>query len=336
MSSRKEKKRANLRDVAAAAGVSVATVSRVLNSPNKVNEDTRERVQHSIDKLNFVPSAAARAINSGRSRVVGALVTTLDNAIFARTLDALENRLSDFGLSLIVATTEDDPEKETKKTRELLNIGVEGLIITGVTHSPEMDALINRWGIPAVAISYFDPDYYLPTIAYDNRAAAAVALNHLADLSYNNIAVIHGPLASDRTRDRISCLKTAPSDISFKLFETEISISGGSKAVHEALNLNHGFDAFLCLSDVLATGVLFELQRRSLTIPNDVAVMGLDDLPSSLVTCPRLSTVRLPSQEMGLKAAEALGNWVEHDVRPDPLCLPTDLIVRESTQKQKS
>ena len=109
------KKRANLRDVAKAAGVSVATVSRVLNEPSVVKKDTLEKVQATIADLKFVPSAAARAINSGRTRFVGALVPTLDNAIFARFLAALERKLSDHQLSLIVATTEASLDIEAKK-----------------------------------------------------------------------------------------------------------------------------------------------------------------------------------------------------------------------------
>ena len=113
------RKRATLRDVAQMAGVSAATVSRVVNANALVSERTRVRVQAAIDALHFVPSAAARAINSGRTHVVGALVPTLDNAIFSRFLDALEEGLAGYGLSLVVATTKDDPDREAERARGL-------------------------------------------------------------------------------------------------------------------------------------------------------------------------------------------------------------------------
>jgi LacI family transcriptional regulator len=186
------KKRSNLRDVAKAAGVSVATVSRVLNAPALVSGETRDRVLSVIETLHFVPSAAARAINSGRTRMVGALVPTLDNAIFARFLSSLEEGLGNFGLSLVVATTDGNDETEAAKAERLVNIGVEALIVSGITHSARFDELIQRTQLPAVATSYFDPAYHLPTVGYDNAAAAALALDHLIALGHRDIASFMG------------------------------------------------------------------------------------------------------------------------------------------------
>lgn len=335
MTQRSSKKRANLRDVARVANVSVATVSRVLNSPEVVNEETRRKVEEVIQELKFVRSAAARAINTGRTKVVGALIPTLDNAIFARTLDAMESRLDEFGLSLVVATTDEKLDVEARKAQELLDIGVEGLFLTGITHSPTLYDLIDHVGVPAVAISYFDSDYLFPTIGYDNRRAALMALEHLQSSGHKRIAIVHGPAArSDRTRGRLAGITSRSNQLDLSFFETTISIGGGSAAVQEALAGAHEFDAFLCISDVLAMGVLFELQRSGLSVPDDVSVMGLDGLPSAAITAPRLSTVKLPSPDMGSLAAEALANWVEHDVRPEPNCLPTELLIRESTRKR--
>ncbi len=335
MTSRRKKKRANLRDVARAAEVSVATVSRVLNSPDIVQADTRRRVEGAIAELQFVRSAAARAINTGRSKIVGALIPTLDSDIFAQTIDAMESRLAEFGFSLVVATTDDNREIEARKAHELLDIGVEGLFLSGITHNEELHALIERTQVPAVAISYFDPDYYLPTIGYDNREAGRAAIKHLAALGHRNIAVVHGPAQdNDRTRERLGGVADQSRDLSLVPFETELSVLGGSHAVIRLLETHASFDAFLCITDVLAFGVLFELQRRGITVPRDTSVMGLQDLPSAAVTCPRLTTVRLPSQEMGAQAAEALAKWIEDEVRPEPICLALDLKARESTGKR--
>lgn len=333
MAAKRYKKRANLRDVAAASGCSVATVSRVLNTPSRVREETRLRVERAIAELSFVPSAAARAINRGRTNVFGALIPALDNTVFARTLTGMERAFGKRGLSLVVAATQGDPMSETEKAKQLIDIGVEGLLVTGVTHGADFEELIDRTKVPTVAISYFDPAYRLPTIGYSNRDAAREALDYLIGLGHRSVAVVHGPAQeNDRVRARLFGLTQPKHPAELTLFETEFSVTGGGAA---AARIDPGaFDAVLCLSDVLAIGLLSELRRRGVSVPDQLSVMGLDDLEISRVVSPRLSTVRLPADEMGARAAEALADWVETDIRPEPIFLTTELKPRESTRKR--
>ena len=333
MAVRREKKRVNLRDVARAADVSVATVSRVLNAPQVVQKQTRERVLEAIDTLGFHPSAAARAINSGRSRILGALIPTLDNAIFASTIEAIEKRLGDFGYSLVVATTGGDPGQELRRARELLDIGVEGFFLSGITHDDALVTLLENRGVPIIAISHFDTGYRYPTIGYDNREAARKALDHLIAQGHRAITVLHGPPQhDDRTRARLEGIRDTPKDISIRYhMAPELSAAGGTDAAVQVLEQDNEIDAFLCLSDILAFGVLFELQRRRIIVPTDIAVMGVHDLPLAATIAPRLSTVRLPARQMGTHAAEALALWLDEDIRPEPKCFATTLIQRETT-----
>ena len=333
MAVRREKKRVNLRDVARAADVSVATVSRVLNAPQVVQQGTRDRVLQAIDTLGFHPSAAARAINSGRTRILGALIPTLDNAIFASTIEAIEKRLGDFGYSLVVATTSGDPGQELRRARELLDIGVEGFFLSGITHDDALVALLENRDVPIIAISHFDPCYRYPTVGYDNRQAAQKALEHLVAQGHRSIAVLHGsPDFDDRTRARLDGTRTDAPDVRLHYTQaTELSASGGTDAAIEVLDIGRPIDAFLCLSDILAIGVLFELQLRDNKVPRQVAVMGIHDLPIAASVAPRLSTVRLPARQMGSHAAEALAFWLDEDIRPEPKCFETTLIQRETT-----
>ncbi|KIC17404.1 substrate-binding domain-containing protein [Leisingera sp. ANG-DT] len=326
------RKRANLRDVAAAAGVSVATVSRVMNAPETVAEATRKKVEEAMNSLHWVPSAAARAINTGRTRFVGALVPTLDNAIFARVLASMESRLAAHRLSLVVATTDNDPAQEAEKAKGLVDIGAEGLIVSGITHAPQFYSLIERCQLPTVSTSFYDPGYRLPTIGYDNAAAARTALTHLTDLGHRRIAVVHGPSASnDRTRSRIAGLEghSPKPDLSFH--EVPLSIAGGCEAGRGILQAEEQPSAVLCLSDVLASGVLFELQREGVAVPQEKSVMGLDDLAASAHLFPALTTVHLPVSRMGTAAADAIASWVETQQAPTPSLLKSKLVVRDST-----
>ncbi len=323
------RKRANLRDVAADAGVSVATVSRVMNSPATVAPATRERVEGAMRRLQWVPSAAARAINSGRTRFVGALVPTLDSDIFARVLANLEQGLTAQRLSLVVATTDDDPDIEVAKARALLDIGAEGLIVSGMTRSPDFDELVARARLPVIAISCHDPDYRMPTIGYDNHGAALAALSHLTGLGHRRIAVLHGPLRNDRTQRRVLALQ-GQGDADLTFHETALSTAGGCQAVQCVLSGPRP-SAILCLSDVIAAGAMAEVQRHGLRIPDDMSVMGLDDLPGSAHLYPALSTIHLPVSRMGRAVADALAGWVERDEKPDPQLLDHELVVRGST-----
>lgn len=318
-----------MRDVARAAGVSVATVSRVLNTPDIVAATTRQAVQAAIDALQFVPSAAARAINSGRTRVVGALVPTLDNAIFSKFLEALETKLSAHGLSLVIAVTDGDSDVETLKAKRLVDIGAEAFVVSGITHSPEFDQLIARTQMPVVATSFFDADYRYPTIGYDNVAASRKALEYLRSKGHQHFAVVHGPTKhNDRMRARLCGLRGQGE---FHNFETSLSLEGGCEAVKELLRSAPHVTAIICLSDVLALGASFELHRQKVRIPTEMSLIGIDDLPSSACAIPAITTVQLPAVEMGNRTADAIIQWVEHQVVPEPYLIDTTLIIRHST-----
>ena len=330
-----KKKRPNLRDVSRAAEVSVATVSRVLNTPEVVNKDTRSRVEAVIEELGFVRSAAAFAINSGRTRLLGALIPNLESDIFSLTVSSIEQTLVEHGFSLIVATTDDDPDKEARKAQELLDVGVEGIFVTGLDHGDALYALLHRTRVPTVAISFYDAAYHLPTIGYDNRAAADLACAHLIELGHKRVAVVHGPLAgNDRTLARVDGARAGLADKTCGLYETELSVEGGVNAVRRIMRHTLRCDAIFCLSDVIAFGVLNELLRLGVSVPNDMSVISIHDLPAAEYTVPPLTTVHLPARQMGCKAAESLAAWVEHDVRPPPLHLASRLIVRGSTRRR--
>lgn len=327
-----KKKRPNLRDVSRAADVSVATVSRVLNTPDVVNKDTRARVEAVIEELGFVRSAAAFAINSGRTRLLGALIPTLESDIFSLTLNSIEQTLAHHGFSLIVATTDDDPDTEARKAKELIDVGVEGFFVTGVDHSDALYDLLRRTNVPTVAISYYDDAYVLPTVGYDNRLAAETACAHLKELGHERIAVIHGPVTgNDRSKARVEATRSALSSQTCWFFEGLISVEGGASAARTAMAEIASLDAIFCMSDVMAYGALHELHRAGLSVPRDVSIVSIHNLPASEFTFPPLTTVNLPARQMGKRAADALARWVEDDIVPDPICLDTRLVQRQST-----
>ena len=332
MSGNRFKKRSNLRDVAGLAGVSVATVSRVLNGSSKVSPVTRHRVETAMTELKFVPSAAARAINTGRSRMVAALLPTLDNAIYARVVNGLESRLDTKGLSLLVAQTGDDPAEELTRAHKIVDIGAEALIVAGVSHAPGVYDLMDRARLPVIAVSYFDAAHRLPTVGYDNAEAVSLAARHLADLGHRSIGVLHGPARhNDRIRRRIEVLNTRRFGLTLQFNEVPTSMAGGHLGVEQVMASGTGCTGLLCFSDIIAHGALAALARRGLTVPGDMSVMGIENLPGSAFTTPRLTSVRLNLEEMGRQAADAVTQWLDTGDRPAAVHMPCDLIVRDST-----
>ncbi len=333
MANKLPKKRHNMRDVARHAGVSVATVSRVLSGSSAVAQSTHERVRIAIDALEFVPSAAARAINSGRTYMVGALVPTLDNAIFSRFLDALELELSEQGFSMVVATTNDDPDREAQRAQDLLNLGVEGFFVSGITHSEAFSALIRRYKTPVIATSYYDPASPLITIGYDNRRAAEQALGHLLDMGHSVIVVLSGPTATnDRTRARVEALRLQQ-DVDLRFHELPIAFTAAAETVEHIVAQAPDATALLCLSDVIAQGALTGFQRLGIGVPDQISVVGVDDLPSSQSTWPPLSSVHLPVRRMGTSAAAHLAGWIETGIPPLPVKLETEITSRASVRR---
>ena len=326
----RRKGRATIIDVARVAGVSDATVSRALNKPETVSETTRQRIDDAVMETGYVPNPLAKAMVSGRTFTVGALVPTLDHAIFSKFLNALEAELSTSGYSLVVAVTEGDPVREVEKAKKLLGMGVEGLVVSGLSHNGELVTQAKRFAIPLVATSYFEPDSRIPTIGYDNEKAAKMAADYLLSLGHREIAIIHGPVEkNDRTRSRLKGLHAMTSSDAFDFIETSLDYAGGGAAVPR---IREHISAILCLSDILAMGVLFKLQDLGVCVPDQVSVMGFDDMAPSEFTSPALTTLRLPIAEMGTQTARAICDHLKSAAPVLSQELVPKLVVRHSTK----
>lgn len=333
------RKKSTLRDVALKAGVSVATVSRVLNGSTLVTPDTAKRVGAAIEALDFVPNAAARSLNAGRTRTIGTLVPTIDHTIFSRYLNALEDALSARGHGLVVAVTHGSNEIEVQRARDLLDLGVDGLIVSGVDHSPAFHDTVRRFAVPVIATSYFDLAAPYPTIGYDNAAVAKMAVEFLKANGHRDIAVIHGPLAeSDRTRARVAGA-TSAEGINILTCECALGVAGGDEAMDKLFRDGTGGQrptAVFCLSDVQALGALFNAQRRGIAIPDDLSIMGFDNLEWSAFSTPGITTIQSPSVEMGTQAATAMIDQLTLGLAVTPVSLPASLIERGSVKNLRA
>ena len=326
-----------LADVARTAGVSPATVSRVLSTPQLVRSGTRDRVLEAIRTLGYVPDGAARALASRRTSTVGTVVPTLTGAIFARATHALQTRLFEAGYHLLVACHDYDPAIETEVTRALIERGVDALVLVGCDHAPETFQLIEQFGVPVLLTWSVNCDGRHPALGFDNIAAARRVTRHLLDLGHRSFAVLSGETRhNDRARDRIEGVRRELEAAGLRLddkriIEQPFSLVGGRTGMRTLLALSPRPTAVVCGNDILAAGALLETQAQGLAVPGEVSITGFDDTDLASQLPPGITTVRVPQEEMGRRAAETLLRWLSTGTCPQREEIPVDLILRGST-----
>jgi len=328
--------RPSVRSLARKTGLSVATISRVLNESGHVSDSTRLRVKKAMQESGYVPNSAARALSTLRTRTIGAVLPTLADSIISRFIDSLEDQLAQYGYALVVATTQYDPDKEAARARELLDMGAEGLVLSGAQQTQDLLALLEMAAIPAVCSSLHESENGLTAIGYDNKKIASQAIEYLNAQGHERIAIAHGPPENnDRTQRRIAGVKQAAQHLGATLsfHETSLDTRGGSAAAKRLLHNPFNFSAILCLSDVIAMGMLFEAHHRNIAIPDTLSIMGFDDLPWTELCHPPLTTIRLPTGRMGRAVADALIERLEHDRKMECRTLTANIVERDSTAK---
>lgn len=326
-----------LQDVAARAGVSPATASRCLNAPARVRPASRARVEQAIAELGYVMRGSARALKTQRSFTVGAIIPTIDNAIFARGVQSLQNALMDAGYTLLLASSNYDPERELEQARSLVVRGIDAMMLVGEYHAPALYTLLDQMKIPFVNTWTYHASGGHPCVGFDNQESAAQVASYLLDLGHRNIAAAVGVTAgNDRQAERLAGVRAALARHGLNLapggvLECRFTISDGRQAMRHLMSLNPRPTAVICAMDVLAFGALFECRDMGIGVPEEVSVTGFDDLELSSELKPALTTVRVPSEDMGRRAAEYLLARIAGESPPKITKLATSLVVRDST-----
>ena len=335
----KSPRAARLADVARLAKVSTATVSRALTLPHKVKARTLERVQQAASSLGYVAHGAARALASRRTQTIAAVVPTLDNAIFANTIHALQRRLDEAGYVLLLASHEFDADIEARVTRKLIERGVDGLVLLGTTHHPEIYRMLEAHALPYVLTWAWDERGNHPCVGFDNHAAAQRITEHLLDLGHRRFAMVSGITAqNERAQERLAGVRAALAVRGLELqrvVEKPYTHTGGREGLRAVLAGSEAPTAVICGNDVLAIGAIAECHARDLKVPEDVSITGFDDMELAGMMKPALTTMRFPTAELGAYAANHLLMRLEGKVVDLRCKLPTELVVRDSTAEPR-
>lgn len=328
-----------LRQIAREAGVSIATVSRALRRPNTVAVETRERILALVAHHRYVPDALAVSFSSRRTGLIGLIVPTISNSIYAAFTEAVQNRLQAAGRKLLIANTNYSAAAESEIVHKLVESRVEGVIFTGYRRDAALYQLLRHYRIPFVVTWSTSPDPAIPAISFDNFAAAKAATEALIALGHRRIGLICGVSAvNDRAQQRIAGYRLGleKHGIAFDptlVAERPFEVAEGAAAAGSIMRTAPAPTALFCANDIQAMGALFACQRFGLAVPADVSIIGFDDLPMTRVINPPLSTVRVPAIEMGESAADALVQAVDCGEPILSRSFEATIVMRDSTAK---
>ena len=331
----------NIKEVAREAGVSVGTVSNVLNRPDSVSAATRARVQRAIDRLGFVRNEAARHLRAGRSRTIGLVVLDVANPFFTDVARGAEDVGEAQGAMVVLCNSGEQPDRERRHLDQLEQQRVMGVLITPVrSENPRLELLRSR-GTPVVLV---DRGAGIDgcSVAVDDVLGGRLAGQHLVEQGHRRVAFVGGPFSIPQVEDRHAGFDRAvsPAGGSVTVVRTDsLTVAEGKRAGAQVADmpLTRRPTAAFCANDLLALGFLQEMTRKGLRVPQDMAIVGYDDIDFAAAAAVPLSSVRQPRELLGRSAMELLLDEVEHPAehRHRQVVFEPDLVVRDSSDHRR-
>lgn len=335
------RKPVTIRDVARAAGVHPGTVSRALNEQTRalVNPKTAERVIRAAQELGYRPNPIARGLKTNRSHTVGVLIPDLTNPLFPPIIRGIEDRLQNVGYTLLTVNTDNDAERERSHLEALVARQVDGLISATARLDVAVLAEVAASGVPVVLVNRSLEDGSLPAVTVDDRRGLALAVEHVVALGHKRIGHIAGPQNVSTGHRRHLGFLEAMRAAGLPAPEQRITFCGayseaqGATACEELLDREPQITAIIAANDRLAIGCYDALYARGLSCPEDLSIVGFNDMPLVDRLRPPLTTVRVPQREIGSVAADLLlASLTDGSLAKDQILLDPALIVRGSTR----
>ncbi|SDD41720.1 transcriptional regulator, LacI family [Sanguibacter gelidistatuariae] len=321
---------ATVRDVAAMARVSISTVSRALSAPDMVNEVTRQRVIDAARELDYRPNPAARGLRVGKTNNLGLLIPDLENPFFASVTKGVQSRARAAGYAVFVADSDEDPAQEIELIGNLAT-QVDGIILAS-PRAPSQDILDATAGKTVVMLNREVGD--IPSITIDNADGVLQAVSHLRALGHRTIAYASGPVHSwsgeERRKGMVAVAEQFPDLTVVQLGNFRPYFSGGYPAADIAVASSA--TAVIAYNDLMALGIIDRLRQRGISVPDDMSVVGFDDVPVASLVSPALTTIQIPLAGLGRRGVDLLVERLEGAVDVTTRSeVPVELIIRNST-----
>jgi LacI family transcriptional regulator len=329
---RMKNKKHKIDDVARKAGVSIATVSHVINGTRFVSDETKRKVNDAISELEYVPSSTARSLASNRSKLIGIVFSDITNPFFPEVYKALENILTEHGYDLILANTGEVDTNQERVLRSLYSQQIDGLIIAPTGHNSTWLNKIIRSGVPVVIIDRTGPYENVSVVELNNIDVSYKATSHLISDGHNKIGIILGLSEVSTTMARLEGYKKALDEFRIP-FDSDYVVNGRSRAKNgylctkELMKLKGPPTAIYSTNNLMTNGVLHAFKEMKLSCPQDIGLLGFDDHHWGDIFTPPLTVIRQPTREIGIRAANALINKINSKLT-ERICLDGELIVR--------
>jgi LacI family transcriptional regulator len=329
-----------LRDVAQLAGVHPATASRALNPATRprVNSDTARKVIKAADSLGYQPNPIARSLKTARTSTVGVVIPDLTNPLFPPIVRGIEDVLSTAGYNAYIVNTDNDPAREEAQIESLRSRQVEGLIVATARRQHPLLVRLHELGLRMVLVNRRVDDLELPSVTADDAAGTQLAVAHLAALGHRRVAHLAGPSETSTGRVRARAFRHAVRDHGLDDDPVLVAECGhwseadGAQALRGLLDAGVEFTAIVAGNDLLALGCYDVFAERGLECPDDLSVVGFNEMPFLDKMRPPLTTVAIPHYEIGYEAARLLLDSIDEPNRhPRSVLLPASLVVRRST-----
>lgn len=327
-----------IKDVAKRANVSISTVSRVLNdSDHPVNTDTRQRILRAIEELGFYPNAMARSLQQNKTKTIGLIVPDIANPYYPGIVRGVEDVARELGYTVILCNADRSRERTQQYLRVLREKRVDGIIFTGggaVEDAIQGDFLDGK--VATVVIGKHRAN--LPAVRVDNIEAAREACGYLVKQGHNDILTIAGPETSTTAQDRLKGFRKALCEFGIiqrteRIVKGNFEFEGGYSAIQNMLRSGIGnVTAVIAQNDLMAIGAIKALNEKKIRVPEDIVVLGFDDIPVASYYNPKLSTVAVPVYELGTTAMRVIGQLLKGNQVPQVTTLEAKLVLRESTK----
>jgi LacI family transcriptional regulator len=331
----------SIREVAKRAGVSLGTVSNVLNRPEIVAEKTRRRVQLAIEEIGFVRNGSARQLRAGYSQLIGLVVLDVANPFFTEVARGVEDAANEAGYIVVLCNADDSLEKESHYLQVLEEERARGVLITPVQSDTSYLQRLRQRGISVVLLDRPSRIKDLCSVAVDDIRGGELATAHLLEQGHERIGFVHGPLSirqcADRRRGMLRAVRAAgldPDQVIVDITTSALKTSEGERSVEELLHARIKPTAVFCANDLLALGLMRGLIKRGISIPRDLTLVGYDDVEFASMLSTSLTTIRQPKYELGRAAAELLLDEINNPTshQHKHIVYQPELIVRESSR----
>jgi LacI family transcriptional regulator len=328
-------------DVAEASGVSYGTVSRVINNGPHVKAATRARVMDAIDRLGYVINRQAQSLARGQTHVIGLLVPDLGTGYIGEIMRGIDAELDRAGYDLMLFTTHRRAAKEANYVGSLVQGVVEGLLLVLPRNPEDYLGVLGNRHFPHVLVDHQGVDTNSPAVGATNWQGAFVATEHLINLGHQRIGFITGWMDLGCAQDRLKGYKAALQmhhipEIPELIYEGDFSQNSGVTAANVLFDLPEPPTAIFASNDMMAMGAMDVIRHRGLRVPDDISIVGFDNIPQAAMVYPPLTTVQQPLEQMGRVATQVLlGLLTSPEKQITHLELPTELIVRSSTSRCK-